>query len=441
MDKPPRRRYTRELSVRPHSATRISIGAVTLVSAYWLCTACNAQPALATVTDFLGSVCINTHTGTWDASYGSPNGHGSRTFAAAKVLDELRYTGLDCIRDTVEFGWELPDFQALAAAGIRFNFFIGASPGADSLNDQVARIATLAPAVLSVEGPNETDNWPVRYGGKIGLKATRAMQAALFHLVHATPRLAGIPVIEASLGKEASYPTMAGTGHADYANAHAYYFSWMAGRAEPILAQIPSRVTQAQSVAPGKPVVATESGWETPYNPAIWGSVDGLTQAKLILDDLLDHYIAGISRTYLYQLMDESALGEPPDTFGLFLQDGQPKPSAMALHHLSALLRATGPDGAIAVPVHLKALPAGGHVLQLARGDGSTAVILWTDRPVWSEGAPLVSSGVCAELDVPAGVSVQAADPLYDNAAAPVRDGRVEIPDHPVVVLVGRQPK
>jgi hypothetical protein len=72
--------------------------------------------------------------------------------------------------------------------------------------------------------------------------------------------------------------------------------------------QIASRVAQGQVIAPGMPTITTESGWESVPNPAAYPYVDYATQAKLTLDMIFDQFNAGVSSTYLYQLMDENEL-------------------------------------------------------------------------------------------------------------------------------------
>ena len=385
---------------------------------------------------FLDSIGVNTHTGSWGPTYGLPGGTGGDV---EKVLRTLAYTGISRIRDTAEYAWKLPEFQVLAANGIKFSLFVSAGNGAADVQGQVALFAALAPAVISVEGPNESDNWPVTHLGQTGLGATRALQADLYTLVHANAALAGIPVIESSLGNAASYPALANLGHADFANTHSYFF----GYDLTIPAQIPSRLAEAASVAPGLPVITTEAGWSTAASVADYGSVDEATQAKLTLAMLFDQFSAGISQTYLYQLMDEEGFD---DFHGLFHQDGSPKPVATALHNLNAILKDSSPallTTPSALDLALRGLPPTGQSALLQKGDGTFEFALWNEAKLWDRTTVSPVRVAPTPVSVDLGRSfglVSIYDPL--TSAAPIRvlhnvaSLQVDVLDHPIIIEV-----
>jgi hypothetical protein len=391
---------------------------------------------------FISSIGINTHTGTWDASYGLPGGTGGDP---SKIEAELAYLGIDSIRDTLEYSWQLPEYQQLAAAGVKFDLFIGAGTDANSLAQQVAQIASLAPDVRSVEGPNESDNWPVTYDGETGLPATILMQQALYSLVNGTPALAGVPVIESSLGNASSYAALAGLGNATYGNTHSYFFDF----SQTIASQIPARIAQEGTVAPGLPTIATEAGWSTADSTAFYGSVDPLTQAKLTLDLLFDQFNAGVAATYLYQLMDEPQLD---DTYGLFNVDGTPKPAATALHNLTTILSAgTGGSAAPAtlgtLPYTLTGMPATGETSLLEQGNGAYDLALWNEAPIWNPSTETEIAVGAVPVTVALGgtyAAVALYDPLQGTAAiqtwSNVSTIQVAVQDHPVIIVVSPNP-
>lgn len=123
------------------------------------------------------------------------------------------------------------------------------------------------------------------------------------------------------------------------------------------------------------PAVLTETGYST--NGGTSGGVNADVQAKYTLDLLLDDAANGISRTYLYQLMDAYKPGSPQgdDCFELFDPSNAPKAAATAIHNLVGILADTEAAASTFTPATLgysvTGLPSTGNSLALEKADGT----------------------------------------------------------------------
>lgn len=79
-------------------------------------------------------------------------------------------------------------------------------------------------------------------------------------------------------------------------------------------------IATAQRAAPGKPVISTESGYTT-----IAGQLSEYTQAAYLERLILQHAMSGVTKGFLYDLVDDS------EQYGLFHTDGSPKLAANGL--------------------------------------------------------------------------------------------------------------
>ena len=252
--------------------------------------------------------------------------------------------------------------RQLASAGLKADLIVSDEP---SPTGQLAAVAALAKAypgsVELVEGRNEINNRPTRYGGFIdtgafdqsGRSAIRLYMRDLLATVRASPELAKVPVL-------AHTDLHASDAPADWANAHAYD-----GATDSWPDYWPAQVAKEMALAmPGKPQALTEFGVKhaerAPYLLPQW------VAASLLV---------GIDRLWLYELRDE-----PGDPYGLYTADWSPKPAAAIMAKLNALLTDRGRGrGGPPLTVTL-ADPAVNSVL-VARSDGSYLHLLWRSWP------------------------------------------------------------
>ena len=390
--------------------------------------------AAAAASMFVRSLGVNTHI---DFSWSAYND-------LASVQNALAFLGVQNVRDAIDNPADLAKFAALNQdIGVRFDFFI--APGDAGMPWQLGQIESDPAIVRFVEGPNESDNFPQTYDGLGGLAATAAEQQALFTSVKAT--LPGVPVIAPSFGQLGSYG-LAGdlAASADDANAHIYFGT---GNAPGDQGWIQTLLGDAGLVAPARPVITTETGYYTSADPTDPNGVSLVTQAKYVLDDIMDQFNAGVTMDYLYELVDEQP--DPGDTdpqlhFGLFNNDWTPKPAATAIHNLLNLLQDPSATGFVpgSLSYKLTNMPVTGHSLLLEKSDGTFALALWNDARL---SGPLVNADITVPA-VPVTLSflepqarITVFDPLTGTAAiqsaANANQLVLGVPDHPILIEIG----
>lgn len=338
------------------------------------------RPARSSIV-FLDSVGVNTHLSYNDTPYSE----GNRIQAALEQL------GVRHIRDNLPRKPSLAYVRriaALDASGIGTQLTVGAvgvSKGGSltpvpvvmtSLSDS----ASFARAIEAIEGPNE---WDAR-GGDDWVVQVRDYQCALYGAVNADPTWAGVPVVAPSVARRFRREALGNLeGCADWANSHTYV------RGQPTTAEYTEeRAIALAAVSNRAPVAVTETG----YTNALW-SVGG---KHPVSDAVASVYIprlfsaafeAGVTRTFLYELVDQKndrSLEDEEAHFGLLYNDLRPKPAYSALQRLLGLV--TDQDAVGRAPSSLEYAitdrPPDLHELLLSRRDGTMLLLLWRDVPV-----------------------------------------------------------
>ncbi|HTA38856.1 MAG TPA: hypothetical protein VK760_07265 [Candidatus Acidoferrales bacterium] len=133
------------------------------------------------------------------------------------------------------------------------------------------------------------------------------------------------------------------------------------------------------NAGPAAPLYITETGYTT------FGEVDEKTAGKYISRVLLFDSLAGIVRTYIYELHDDGTdTTNSEDGYGLFRYDGTPKPAFNAVRSEIALLSDPGPSfspAPLAYSVYgVKNLR---HELFQKR-DGTYVLAVWNESKSWN---------------------------------------------------------
>jgi hypothetical protein len=379
---------------------------------------------------FVDSIGVNTHIDFTQTAYGN----------FGVVQNALAFLGVKNVRDAYQNVNDGTLFTSLHQDfGIHFDLFIGPLPdGPEPYAVQLQQIESLPVGVVaSVEGVNESDIF-----GRSLTDAT-AFQQTLYNSVHAT--MPGIPVLQLSFGNIDDYGiTGDQSAFADFANAHTFFGS---GNNPAFQDWIGTLNADALRATPGKPIIVTESGYTTSGSTTNQHVVVDSVQAKYTLDIPFDTFKAGDARTYIYELLDEhTGTGNNEDTFGLFLSDGTPKPSGIALHNLISLLSDPGAATAPApssLTYSLGGLPSTGGSLLLQKSDGSFWLAVWNDVRLSGPSTPTPITVPPAPMTLALGAeygSIQIFDPL--NGTAPIAsfgatDGiAFSLPDHPVLIRI-----
>jgi hypothetical protein len=355
----------------------------------------NSTGVVAVSSDtFLSSLGINTHV--------------SQGYNPGSYVLPLRYLGVRNVRDSER---NVPGLILLhQQAGILV----------DLLGDDViglttaARALAKARALLSIEGPNEPNNFLITYNGQQGGGTAGSwvpvaqLQRDLYSAVKNDPELKQYPVFHVSEGgaetdnvglQFLTIPAGAktllpeGTPFADYANPHNYVSgigvgyvdnqAWQA--ADPTLdshwdglyaeyGRTWKRHFPGYSNAELKvlPRVTTETGW----GAANVG--EERTQGTLLVNTYLAQFKRGWRYTFIYQLGEGEGGG---GNQGLFHENWTPKLAATYIHNLTSIL---ADDTPIATPGKLDYSianqPSTVHDLLLQKSDGTFQLVVWGEQ-------------------------------------------------------------
>jgi hypothetical protein len=386
--------------------------------------------------DFRDSISVNVHAGYYDTAYGD----------WAKIVAKLDDLGVDHLRDGTYAnpGWGewneryYGKVELAAAHGKRFDFIMGEPNYAGGSLDQLIALVSgrLRGAVDSLEGPNEYDLF---HGGPNWSAELREYQRELYRKVKAEPRLADVPVIGPSVVFGDSKEKLGRLDDSlDAGNIHPY-----TGGEAPSPSHLSREVAGAGRVSGGKPVLATEAGFHNAL-AAQQGQppVSEEVAASYVLRTYLEHFRAGIDRTYLYELIDEkpdAAMLEPEQHFGLLRNDFSEKPAFTALRRM---LHQLGRPGRV-TPRPL-AIPLEGDTddvqqLLLQRSERRYTLVLWQAQSEWDPKLrrPLLVPERQVSLALPAPAEASVGRPARSgDVTAPVRTDRLEvgIPADPLLV-------
>ncbi|MDT0508385.1 M10 family metallopeptidase C-terminal domain-containing protein [Novosphingobium sp. MMS21-SN21R] len=377
--------------------------------------------------EFIDSIGVNVHL----------NGYGARR--ADDVSRALQYLGIDNIRTgaNADMLSESGVISQLASDGFDFDIVLpGRLAPATTVNALAQFAQSHVGALKAIEGPNEVNNFPFPYGGKIGAAAGVAFFQDALAEIKTTPILADVAIYDLTGVPQTAKPSSLAT---DFANLHPY----------PKLGRQPYNLlarTIEQRAEAGKGLVITETGYHTGSASAAWEAVDEITQAKLTLNLLADAARLGVSATYLYDLADKpDPTGSSVDAnLGLFDQAMRPKPVATAIHNLTAIL-ADSPqadEDTIPAPVNytVTGLPRTGASLLLEKSGGEHALLIWAEPDIWNEATNTSIKARTSHVQVALGgvFDVNVYDPLVSDqpiaSYGSVNEIGIDVVDHPVVV-------
>ena len=404
---------------------------------------------------FVAAEGVNTHIGYTDGGYAD----------AAGIVRMLAFVGIDRVRDAVNVPGvngspPLKVYWEVARAGIKFDFIVGGgsfgrnsgSWTSPSLEDRLANIRWMARAelgsVIAIEGPNEINNEPIVYEGIGGsgserLRAALQMQRDLYRSVRSDSRLAVVPIYYFTGYGAGAIPNGPDPGLApdlaDFNNQHPY-----PRNGEPPAAWVARH--QALTNGGGGAAVYTETGYTTNRDNKHGVSPD--FQASYTLDLLLDTAKQGISATYLYELMDAYTPGSRQGDagYGLFDWQRHPKPVALALRNMNAVLRNTASDAKTfaltPLALSLRAASDSLQVLLLQRSAGVHVIALWDEQSQRDgpKGARTIAPTSAVDLAWQQPLDVAIYDPLKGgdpiSAEPATRSLHIAAPDHPLFLVL-----
>jgi len=345
-----------------------------------------AEPARSGAA-FRDSVGVNTHIVYYDTPYAD----------WGRIVGKLEELGVRHLRDGLYANpapqwrsWNERYYRSVefaGARGMKFTFGLG-RPGDDfgSLTDKAAVLRDrLLPHAAAVESANEYDNVD---GGRLNWpQELRAFQRELHDVTQADPALRDLPVVGPSFVRKGSRQAVGDlSGVLDQGNLHPY-----TGGNEPGPGHLRDEADLMRQVSGDKPLVATEVGFHTAVNVDDGGDaqppVTEAVQATYTLRTYLEHFRAGIKRTFLYELIDEKPDPGRTDAernFGLLRRDFSAKPAFTALRNLMTVVGDAAPVGAtrplgLAMGVDL----TGVRSLLLQTGADRYKLVLWQGASIW----------------------------------------------------------
>jgi hypothetical protein len=338
------------------------------------------------------------------------NTHNDQGYNASAYVAMLQYTGIKAVRDG---GRNLINLVRIhQQTGVLFDIVTGCDV---QKTLDAARTLARVGALLSVEGANEPNNFPILFDGQKGGGSTGSWlpvakcQAALYAGVKGDSTLKNYPVFHVSEGgaevdnvgmqfltvpRSANIKVADGTKFADYANPH----NFASGHVGDYIDNMPWSAADptlngpwdglygeygrtwhggfegySQTELNRLPRVTTETGWDSV------GDKGGETvQAKIISNVYLAQFTRGWRYTFIYELVDEEG---STGNHGLYRKDHSPKPAADYIHALTTIL---ADKGAIAAPEELDYTVAGQpetvHDLLLQKSDGTFELVVWGER-------------------------------------------------------------
>jgi hypothetical protein len=428
-----------------------------LIAATFLASAAAHAARLSSV-QFLQTIGVNTHMPYTDGEYAN----------VPMVIQDLQYIGVTAVRDGISDGYDpftgqwngsapISTFQQLAAAHVKFTFLaVGGGPVTSDVLDtelsMMRQVATSTPgSVVGIEGPNEINNFPVTWQGAPDstcpeeLADAESLQKTLRADVRKIAAFADTRVVmltgaDAYMTQDscqlANHPDIGRVpGYAYYDNQHPY----------PQNGSAPDYFVDPRNAVPNNtaPVVYTETGYST--NGGDWAGVNEYVQGMYGLDLFFDAARYGVVRTYWYDLLDAYAPGSPQgdDGYGMFDYLGNPKPLAVGLHNLHAIMADHGRQ-----PLQFPGfkvtggLPADGKTMELGRRDGSSGdFVVWAEPAIWNPAngtqvQPATETVTISLRRTYATVSVF--DPTVGTAPIQTLSGAarvsVTLADHPLII-------
>ena len=414
--------------------------------------------AAVAANDFLNSLGINIHI--------------SQGVSEATYESLFNYTGIRNARDLGTSGLATAYVALHNQTGVLFDIFADNSGNVGDLLSTGHSLAN-AGGLLSFEGPNEPNNFPITYKGHTGggtagtWRPVARYQRAIYSQVKGDSTLGNYPVFGVSedgaendnVGLQfLAIPTGAGTlmpdgtQYADCANPHDYLIpfdgssfadneAW--GASDPLVTGPWDGLYREYGVTwkhhfagysnaqlATLPRVTTETGWQTGDGTNRTISED--QQGKLYLNTYLDFYKQGWTHTFIYQMRDNE--GGPSNTWGIYHADSTPKMAATDLHNLTTILADHPSHARGRLKYSIPNEPATVHNLLLQKSDGTFYLAVWDERVVGT-GSDQVTVDFGRTQSV-----VKVYDPTIDTTVqqqlANVNSVSLSLSDHPLILAI-----
>jgi hypothetical protein len=319
---------------------------------------------------FVDSVGVNVHLHNLDTAYGN----------FPKVKQALLDLGIRHIRDgMIDTTWK--DYynrhNELGRAGVMSIFTTSPADTDQLLLDYPQRMKD---SFEAYESPNEYDqSRDPDWSGTLS-----KFVAHLNGTVKGNPGTSRFPVIGPSLTSQNSFLKMRGVCSFDSANLHDYFGGRNPGTpgwGGNGYGSISWNLALVAAACPGKPVMTTETGYQT--DQTMSQGIPEDVAGRYVLRVFLEQWQHGFQRTYLYELIDiPPGHAQGDSAFGLLRADFSSKPAYTALKNLMHLLSDPGPP--FAGEEHSFTLSgdlADVHHALFEKRNGTFYLALWVEAP------------------------------------------------------------
>jgi hypothetical protein len=381
---------------------------------------------------FVNSVGVNTHLHYTNTPYGN--------FAAVKTA--LTNLGIRHIRDgltdtTLTAYYD--HLNELGKLGVKSTLVTSGTESGSVLAQYPLRVPD---SFEAYEAPNEFDlspnpNWAV---------TLNAFLTVLSRAVKSDPNASRFPIVGPSFTQPASFPKVAASGpFFDYANLHNYFGGRNPGTpgwGNNGYGSIDWNLSLVRDVWPDKPIITTETGYRNDL-----ANVQGIPEAvsgKYLPRLLLEQWMHGIQRTFLYELVDLG--GNVSDSsYGLVHSDFTPKPGYAAVQGLLQLLSDPGPASKLdTLNFKLSGDLTNVHHLLLEKRNGAFYLALWIEQPGYDVNTktllPVAAQQVTVQTGGPTASKVYQFDAAGHIQTLPVQTGlsrTMTVDDRVLILQIG----
>jgi hypothetical protein len=319
---------------------------------------------------FVDAIGVNTHLGYGNTAY---------VTAWSQVQSLLIGSGIRHIRDGLSGMTQSSynNLNALGAAGIHADLLTAVGQSTST----ILAYLSLIPSMESFEGPNEYNNG----GDPNWASDLTTFQQMLHSTVQGNAATSQIPVIGPSLTSESAFIAVGNiSGIQTDGNLHVYFSGRNPGTAgwgdTDSFGEYGSlfyNMALGRSISGSENLIATETGYDD--DAANSGYVPSTIKVRYTLRTLLELWNNGMSRTYLYEFLDEGG-----QQFGLLNASASPKPVYIAVKNLIAAL--TDPGASFATTPLSYSINGASTIRQalFQKRNGSYVLALWNEVPSWN---------------------------------------------------------
>lgn len=339
---------------------------------------------------------------------------------------------------------EIAEYNTMAASGMKFD--MGMTYGDTS--QQIADFMHLVnPGVIeAIEAPNEIDQHCDSINGCVqNANWVREDQFALQQILfpnrnQITPRAL---VYGPSTAFSDYHPLGDLSAYEDFGNTHDY----MAGfNPETVgfggvgyggygYGSILYNMANAKQASLTKPIIATEFGFQ--ISDEKQNFVPESYQGTYLLRQILQHYITGLPKSYVYELKDSGG-----QNFGMLRDDYSARPSFVQLAGLQNILSDSSPVSNCVLP--LKVNTTGVEVMGMCKSTGEYDLILW--QPVLTYDPNALTANIFQPISTPivfnSGFTPSSLSQWSYTYTGPwtnttsVSAGSIPVTDRPTIVVV-----